>query len=116
VVVESLLLFDRYDVLQRLLEIQQVQIQVLLFGGELGDLFRKDGDISLVEVLWWIYVVIKNMKNLLRPQVECFCKWRESQPASACMPCPIACPGHQWAAGKSATRVTTPGTSTTHTP
>ena len=50
-VVLSFLLFDRHDVLERLLELQQVHVEVLLVVGKLCHFFGEDGHIPFLEVL-----------------------------------------------------------------
>ena len=50
-VVLPLLLLDRHNVLERLAEVLEMQVQVLLVCGELADLFREDRYVALLEVL-----------------------------------------------------------------
>ena len=50
-VVLPLLLLDRHNVLERLAEVLEMQVQVLLVCGELADLLRKDRYVALLEVL-----------------------------------------------------------------
>lgn len=50
-VVLPLLLLDRHNVLERLAEVLEMQVQVLLVCGELANLFRKDRYVALLEVL-----------------------------------------------------------------
>lgn len=49
-VVLPLLLLDRHNVLERLAEVLEMQVQVLLVCGELANLFRKDRYVALLEV------------------------------------------------------------------
>lgn len=51
-IVKSLLLLDRHDVLQRLSEVLQVQVQVLLVSVELADFFREDCNVTLLELFY----------------------------------------------------------------
>ena len=50
-VVLPLLLLDRHDVLERLAEVLQMQVQVLLVCGELANLFCEDAYVAVLEVL-----------------------------------------------------------------
>ena len=50
-VVLPLLLLDRHNVLERLAEVHEMQVQVLLVCGELADLFREDSYVAILEIL-----------------------------------------------------------------
>ncbi len=50
-IIQSLLLFDGHNVLERLLELLQMQIKISLVLRERGNFFVKHGDVSLIEVL-----------------------------------------------------------------
>lgn len=51
-VVLALLLLDGDNILECLLKVHQVQVQVGLVFGELGDLFTEDCDITILKVLF----------------------------------------------------------------
>ena len=50
-IIQSLLLFNRHNVLQRLLELLQMQIKISLFLCKCGNFFVKHGDVTLIKVL-----------------------------------------------------------------
>ena len=50
-IIQSLLLFNGHNVLQRLLEFLQMQIKISLVLRECGHFFVKDGDVALIKVL-----------------------------------------------------------------
>lgn len=50
-IIQSLLLFNGHNVLERLLELLQMQIKISLVLRERSNFFVKHGDVSLIEVL-----------------------------------------------------------------